>query len=159
MSDFERVSEETFRLSLEQDEATLLGRLLDEMNALLKSDLPRAEPVTGRLFPNAYESDDDQAAYEELVGDQLRSGKQEALEQVRKMLEDRSNGAIEMNRADVDAWLTVVNDLRLTIGTRLEVTEETMQRELDAGDPDAAALSVLHWLGWVQESILRQITS
>ncbi len=159
MADFKRIDEQVFRLTLEQDEGTLLTRLFDEMKALLSADLPRSEPVTDRLFPKAYETDEDQAAFEELVGDQLRNGKQDALKKVRTMLETGSGDAVDMSRDDVDAWLTVVNDLRLAIGTRLDVTEGTMQQELGPDDPDAAALSVLHWLGWMQESMLRGITS
>jgi hypothetical protein len=51
-------------------------------------------------------------------------------------------------------WLRTINDIRLTIGTRLEVDETKMAAELDERDPEAPALAVLHWLGWLQESFL-----
>jgi hypothetical protein len=38
------------------------------------------------------------------------------------------------------------------------VTEEKMSGDIDPDDPEAAALSVLHWLGWVQGTILEAIT-
>jgi hypothetical protein len=44
--------------------------------------------------------------------------------------------------------------MRLAIGARLEVTEEKMNQAMDANGPDAPAWAVLHWLGWLQESIL-----
>jgi hypothetical protein len=52
----------------------------------------------------------------------------------------------------------LLTDLRLAIGTRLDVTEEKMSDDIDPDDPEAAALSVLHWLGWVQGTILEAIT-
>ena len=59
---------------------------------------------------------------------------------------------------EVLAWLTGITDLRLAIGTRIDVTEEMMAADLDPKDPTAPALSVLHWLGWLQESILAEIS-
>jgi hypothetical protein len=56
---------------------------------------------------------------------------------------------------DLDTWLAALTDLRLAIGTRLEVDEERMGAELSSNDPDAAAMAVLHWLGFVQEGVIR----
>ena len=47
-----------------------------------------------------------------------------------------------------------LTDLRLALGTRLGVDEERMGAAVDPAGPDAAAMTVLHWLGWVQEGIL-----
>jgi hypothetical protein len=55
----------------------------------------------------------------------------------------------------LQAWLAALTDIRLAIGTRLEVDEEMMAADIDDSDPDARALAVLHWLGWIQEGILR----
>jgi hypothetical protein len=62
-------------------------------------------------------------------------------------------GVLQLDRDEVDAWLGCLNDLRLVLGTRLEVTEET---ELDAAadDPRLQALHVYGFLGWLQESLL-----
>jgi hypothetical protein len=55
-------------------------------------------------------------------------------------------GRLALDRDQVDAWLGTLNDLRLVLGTRLEVTEDT---ELDVpdDDPHAQALLVYGWLG------------
>jgi hypothetical protein len=63
-----------------------------------------------------------------------------------------------LDEEEVDRLLALLTDIRLAIGTRLDVTEERMAAELDRDDPDAAALSVLHWLGWLQESVIAAIT-
>ncbi len=52
---------------------------------------------------------------------------------------------------ELDAWLRALTDLRLALGTRLEVTEETYEREIDPRDPEAYELSVFAYLSWLQE--------
>ena len=55
---------------------------------------------------------------------------------------------------DADAWLGCLNDLRLVLGTRLEVTEDLDERTLAEDDPRLPALELYSWLGWLQESLL-----
>jgi hypothetical protein len=62
-------------------------------------------------------------------------------------------GRLALDRDQVDDWLGTLNDLRLVLGTRLEVTEDT-ELEVPDDDPHAQALLVYGWLGWLQESLL-----
>jgi hypothetical protein len=145
------------RIRLEDFEAGLLRGLAAEMRLLLEADIPRGDPVEARLFPDAYEDPSDQDAYERLVGDQLKSAKLDALGRVEQEL--TGDGAVEtvLGPEEVDSWLSLLTDLRLAIGTRLGVTEESMEEEIDPDDPDGRAMSVLHWLGWLQEQIIRTV--
>ena len=152
MATFEETAE-GIRVHLEEHEAGLLRHLLDEMKTLLEADI-RVDPVNERLFPDAYESDEDSASYHELVGDELRSTKREAADRLRSALGSEGPFDDSLPREDVAAWLPVLTDIRLAIGTRNDVTEETMGREVDPDEPGAAGLLVLHWVGWVQESLL-----
>jgi hypothetical protein len=158
MTSFRWIPQEGLRASLDQDEATLLRHLIDEMKTLLEADLPRVDPVTARLFPDAHEDTEEAESYRSLIGHELRTAKLEALEAVSSRL--GKSGALETSipEDEVTPWLTLVNDLRLAIGTRLEVDETKMGSELDPEHPDTPAMSVLHWLGWVQESILTAMT-
>ena len=141
------------RAHLEAQEADLLRHLLDEMKTLLEADI-RVDPVNQRLFPDAYESDEDSASYHELVGDELRSTKTGAVDHLRSSLGSQGPFEESVPRDEIAAWLPVLTDIRLAIGTRNDVSEETMSREVDPEDPGASGLLALHWLGWVQESIL-----
>lgn len=154
MPRFTWVPGEGLRATLDRDESTLLRDLIDEMKTLLEADLPRADAVTARLFPDAHEDPEEAEAYRNLVGDDLRAAKLEALRTVSARLGER--GALETSipEDEVTPWLTLIADLRLAIGTRLDVTEEKMAGDLDPNDPDTPAMAVLHWLGWVQESML-----
>lgn len=147
------------RLKLRPYERQLLQGLLAEMRLLLEADLPKVDPVTARLFPDAYETPEDQEAYQDLVGNQLRRDKLRALESVEGCVVGEGDLDLRLSEEDANTWLTVINDLRLAIGTRLEITEEKMEQDVDESDPEAPALSALHWLGWVQESILREVHS
>ena len=155
MSAFPRKN--SVRVRLHPYERELLQQLLAEMRVLLEAELPKVDPVTARLFPDAYEAREDQEAYQELVGDQLRKDKLSALRHVAETIDGEGTLDMKLTEEDAATWLRVVNDLRLAIGTRLDVTEEKMEQEIDESDPEASALSALHWLGWMQESLLREM--
>ena len=114
------------------------------------------DPALARLLPDAY-GDDDAAATEfrRYTEADLRAGKRANAEAVLAALGPVQDvgGTLVLTREQVDAWLGCLNDLRLVLGTRLEVTEDT---ELDprGDDPRSHALQVYGWLGWLQESLL-----
>jgi hypothetical protein len=144
-------------LELEEHEAELFRSLLIEMSTLLEAGLVD-DPIKNRLFPRAYEDDDDEAKYKSLIGLDLEKAKRENVKKTREMLGDIGPVDVSLDRAAVEGWLRLLTDLRLAIGTRLEVTEDDMAAEVDPTAPEGAALSVLHWLGWIQESLLERAT-
>ncbi|CAN5662593.1 DUF2017 domain-containing protein [soil metagenome] len=147
-------------MRLDAGEADALRTLLGEMQALLgATELGATEPrdeVIRRLFPRAYQSPEEENAYRELVGDALRQEKEANLKIVAEGLRRAGERDVIISPREVGAWLAVLTDMRLAIGTRLEVTEESMA-EAEPHGPEAPAYRVLHWLGWLQESILRQM--
>ena len=144
-------------LHLEPEERELMHQLLSEMRTLLEAELPRQDDVTRRLFPDAFEDEHESEEFRELVGDELRAGKLAAVNTFDADVTGRGSAEIVLEAEKVAGLLAVLTDMRLAIGTRLGVTEDTMGAEIDPDDPDAAAWSVLHWLGWVQESVLSAI--
>ena len=156
MADIERV-DAGIRVVLEDQEAGILRELAKEMRLLLEADIPRGDDVLQRLFPEAYEDEEDERNYQELIGDELRAAKVAALRNVEGALGGKGEIDVELSVSDADEWLRFLNDVRLAIGTRLEVDEEKMEREFDPRDPEAPALSVLHWLGWFQGTMLEEL--
>ena len=114
------------------------------------------DPALARLLPDAY-GDDEAAAtdFRRYTESDLRAGKRADATAVLASLSPLTGrgGRLVLDRDEADAWLGCLNDLRLVLGTRLEVTEET---ELDprGDDPRSQALQVYGWLGWLQESLL-----
>jgi hypothetical protein len=117
---------------------------------------PPEDPALARLLPDAY-GDDEQAATEfrRYTEGDLRAGKRASAGTVLATLAPLTGtgGRLLLDRDEADAWLGCLNDLRLVLGTRLEVTEET-ELDLRDDDPRAQALQVYGWLGWLQESLL-----
>lgn len=132
--------------------------LLGEMRTLLEAELPRDDDVTRRLFPDAFEDPDRSQEFRELVGDELRASKLAAVNALDANLAVDGPAQLVLEAGSVPSLLAVLTDMRLAIGTRLGVTEEAMATAPDPSDPEIAAWSVLHWLGWIQESVLSAIT-
>lgn len=141
-------------LSLDATESQLLRQLAAEMRALLTGGRAGNEPVLDRIFPSAYENTDDEATYREMVGDDLTREKLEALDTVSAALQDGPTD-LTLTGEEFSTWVACLTDLRLAIGVRLDVDEERMAAEIDPRDRDAHAMRVLHWLGWLQEGLLR----
>lgn len=143
-------------LTLETDEAVVVGHLLDDMIEFLSVDNPD-DAIEERLFPSAYEDDAEAKKFTEMVGGDLRSGKMKNFELMRAGI-DHGGGRTILTPDDVETWLRGLTDLRLALGTRLEVTEEKMARIPEADDPEAPALGLLHWLAWLQEMMIDSLS-
>jgi hypothetical protein len=145
------------RVRLEEHEADIIRSLLSEMTAMLDIGAQN-DPVLERLFPRAYRTDTDEDTYREMVGSDLEHGKKRALARVGENVGERGSVDVPLSRDEADDWLTALTDIRLAIGTRLDVDEEMMSKELDPDDAKAPTLAVLHWLGWVQESMIERLS-
>jgi uncharacterized protein DUF2017 len=144
---FSRGRRGEIELRLSRDERTLLASLAAELRAELDGDTHN--PSLRRLFPPAYDDDADEQAYRELAGDSLLDGRRAALE----LLAETVDGD-RLSAEEADAWLRALNDLRLVLGTRLDVQEDTFASDLRPDDPNAPALAVYGWLSWQQEQLV-----
>ena len=144
------------RVHLEPGETEVLRQLIDELLDLLLTG-ETEDRVARRLFPDAYASAEDTAAFNELVSDQLRREKIKALQEMSNDLGRGENEVFVLSRESSEIWLTALTDLRLALGTRLGMTEQRMAADFDPEDPQAPWLAVLHWLGWMQESMLEAV--
>ncbi len=135
-----------FELRLPREERALLKSLPAQLRGLLDSD----DPSLRRLFPPAYEDDPErEAEYRSLVRDDLLAQKREALEIVEQTVDAR-----RVNEEQLTAWMGAINDLRLVLGTRLDVTEDLYEEGLPDGDPRAQVFGVYAYLGWLEEQIV-----
>lgn len=159
MPDFTHVPGEGLRVHLDIDEARLLREVCGEMKTLLEADIPRADPVMQRLFPDAFEDPTEAENFRELIGGDLHAHKVDALRTVTERLGPSGPLDSSIPEDEIEAWLTLLTDIRLAIGVRLDITEDRMASDIHPADPDAPALSVLHWLGWLQGSILEALES
>jgi hypothetical protein len=136
------------RLQFREHEKVLLRELLAELETLL--DDPD-DPAVRRLFPPAYGDRDAEEQYRSLVRDQLVAGRSSALAAVRETLDKDVLSAHE-----ADAWLRALNDLRLVLGTRLDVSED-FDYEVDIRDPGGRDVAVYVYLSWLQEQLVEAL--
>jgi Domain of unknown function (DUF2017) len=138
----ERASDGGVLLRLSPEERALVASLAEELRAQL--DAGTDEPSLRRLFPPAYDDEQDEQAYRELAGDGLLDGRRQALELVAA-----TAGSDRLSAEEADAWLRALNDLRLVIGTRLDVQEDALLE-----GPQSPELALYGYLSWVQEQLV-----
>jgi hypothetical protein len=148
----ERTADGDLRLRLSRSERGILRSLREELQLLLEDDPD--DPDLRRLFPPAYGDAEEEAEYRRLVGDELLEGRRQALETLRATV-DRDR----LTPDEAQAWLTALNDVRLVLGTRLGVTEETFLAGVRLRDPRARELAVYAYLSWLQEQLVEELSA
>jgi hypothetical protein len=135
---------------LRPDLIAVLDDLCDQLEALLKTR-PPTDPAVARLFPAAYPDDPlRELEFERMTADDLSSGRLAALHRMRATLRARV-----LDAEDSDAWLRTLNDIRLVIGGRLEVTEESRPEDFADDEIGAETFDLYGLLGEVQWLLLR----
>jgi len=135
-------------VQLGPDERELLRRLAAELEQLLAAQ--PEDPVLRRLRPRAHEDDEVEREFRSLMGGELEAGR---LANLRGLAE--TAGQDRLDAQELDRWLGALNDLRLVLGTRLDVTEDQFADGFDPGAPDAYELAVYAFLTWVQEAAVQ----
>jgi hypothetical protein len=145
-----RTRQGDFEVRLPEVERALLGTLVGALRAALDGDVG-AEPALRRLFPPAYVDPDDQEAeaeYQALMQDELLASRRAALD----VLEATATRD-RLDEGELLSWMTALNQLRLVLGTRLDVSEDDPPFP-DPDDPTAALHEVYHYLGVLLEAVL-----
>jgi len=110
--------------------------------------------VLARLLPDFTTEDTDLAsALRSLHEPALIDAKQEAVTVVLETLPE-SGGRVELSPTQADAWLAALNDVRLALGTTLDVSED-MPDQLAPDDPRGPHLDVYQWLTFVQDALVQ----
>jgi hypothetical protein len=146
----ERTPRGDIRLRLPRDERALLRSLPGQLRRLLV-EAPD-DPSLERLFPPAYDDAESEAEYRGLMGDELLEGRRRALRVIEETI-DRDR----LTKEQAEAWLTALNDLRLVLGTRLDVTDDMLLERLRPDDPSALEISLYAYLSWLQEQLVEAL--
>lgn len=130
---------------------------------------PPADPALARLFPDAYgdpdkpddaDSEAASAEFRRYTENDLRTRKRnDALAVVRSLDAASSGGAggavLRLDQTQAHQWLGTLNDLRLTIGSRLGVTEDNDDLyHLPEEDPRKPMVIAYLWLGELQTTLI-----
>ena len=72
----------------------------------------------------------------------------------------KGGGRLSLIPIEAAAWLGALNDLRLVLGTRLEITADDQEPGQDFGpsDPRTAYIPVYYYLGYLQETLVEALS-
>jgi hypothetical protein len=135
----------TYTVDLGPVERNLLVAMCDQLGELLVN----GDPSLVRLFPTPYGDDTERnEGYAALVVPELTERRLAALETVRSTAQ-----ATQLTADELAAWMRSVNDVRLVLGTVLDVDETGSPPPADS--PDADRYATYEYLGMVLELIVR----
>lgn len=157
----------TYEMGFPDHICELLVWLSDQLDTVLDTDSPQLT----RLFPTAYPGDAEMdAGYQILAHGQLVDYRRQAIQILRETAKQSS-----LDEDQLTAWMRVVNDLRLVIGTRLDVSEDDDfdfpdadstdadstdgdSTDGDPADPDEGLTEIYHLLGLILSHIVDALT-
>lgn len=141
-----RAADGSYEVNLPAGERAIVASLVEQLRELLTATTD--DPSVRRLFPTAYNQDAERdREYQQLVRDELLESRLAALDTVEQTL-----SAQTLDEQQLSGWLTALNDLRLVLGTRLDVSEDL--NEVDGDDPDAPAYAVYDYLGYLVNEVV-----
>ncbi|NML48835.1 DUF2017 domain-containing protein [Streptomyces sp. R302] len=134
---------------------------------------PPSDPALRRLFPDAYGDDTEElraaaADFRRYTENDLRARKREDALAVVRALDgmagegQEGSAVLKLTPDESRAWLGTLNDLRLTIATRLDITEDEESERLyrlPDSDPRKPMVMAYLWLGALQESLVETLMS
>lgn len=134
-----------FRIELSSGERALLASLPQQMRELLATD----DPALERLFPPAYVDDAAmEAEYRGLMRDDLLAHRRSCLEVLERTVD---NGQVAED--ELVAWMGAINDVRLVLGTRLDVADDE-PLDVPDDDPRAGPVALYHYLSMLLEEVI-----
>ena len=132
---------------------------LAAMVGITTHDSPPDDEVLLRLLPNAYQDGVDSAEFRRYTESTLRDKKRAHAMSIRMLLLSAADGDVVLDFDNAQAWLGGLNDVRLALGVRLKIDQNSHEElELLApDDPMRAVYAVYTWLGWLQETLVEAL--
>ena len=128
----------------------------DPLAALIGIDSQAAkptDPISTRLFPDAYPDDPDASMeFRRFTERSLRDTNVTRAKRVLADLEGRTK--LTLNSDQWQQWVGFLNSLRLALGTRLEIDQESWNEERSESDPLYQLHELYDWLTWMQETLI-----
>ncbi|WP_432508960.1 DUF2017 domain-containing protein [Kineococcus auxinigenes] len=121
---------------------------------------PPEDDVLRRLLPDAYPEDPDAAAeFRRFTEHGLRERKAAAARAVLASLApvEGQGGRVQLDADGARTWLAALNDVRLALGTRLGVSDDSKPELLGDDDPERYAWAVYDFATHLQETLVRSL--
>lgn len=135
----------TFTIRFPDHVRDMLVDLGKQLDAALDHD---DSPELNRLFPTAYADDAERdAGYQVFARGELIDSRREAIATLAATADNE-----HVTEEELTSWMHVVNDVRLVLGTRLDVSED--DHDVDPDDPAFLLHALYHQLGFVLSEIV-----
>ena len=143
-----------FELRIPAPERDVL-RTLPVLLRTLLSEGDADDVAMRRLFPSAYLDDPDASAeFDGVVRDDLLQGRLAAIATMERTLDAR-----DLSEEELVAWLAAVNDLRLVLGVRLSVTEESVAADFSGDEETERSHALYVYLSYLEEDVVEALSA
>ncbi|MCA1691934.1 MAG: DUF2017 family protein [Acidimicrobiales bacterium] len=137
-------------LRLPEVERAFLRSLAPEMREVFGT---ADDPAMARLFPIAYPEDEErQEEYRLLAHTELMESHLAALATL-----EASADSEHLSPEEADHWMRALNEVRLVLGSRLDVSEEGHERPVEADDPRAPVFAAYDYLSMLQGELVEAL--
>ena len=142
-----------FELRLSPEERDVLRGLPAQMRDAL--ELGNDDPAVARLNPSACLDDAEvDAEFHQMMDDDLNAGRLQALDAFEATVD-----ATSLDEEAALAWMRAINDVRLLLGTRLDVSDDPGKRHVDADDPRAPGFALYDYLSLLTQELVEALES
>ncbi len=140
-----------YEVRLSPDEREVLRGLPAQMRDALA--LGTDDPAVARLNPSACLDDAEvDAEFHRLMDDDLNAGRLEALEAFEQTVDND-----RLDEVQALAWMRAINDTRLLLGTRLDVSEDPGERRVPDDDPRAPGFALYDYLSLLTQELVEAL--
>ena len=142
-----------FDLRIPRSERNVLRGLPEQLRLLLDEG-DAEDPALQRLHPSAYPDDPVAAAeFDGFVRDDLTEQRMKAIETMSRTIDSE-----HLDEEEVVAWLAAINDLRLVLGIRLAVTEESEPEDFEGDEGTHGSYALYAYLSMLEEDIVEVLS-
>lgn len=148
---FTPIGDGTFRVEILDSYRQAVASFMADLREMLLAD---NRDTLRRLYPSAYP--DDKERSEEFAGlahDQLLASRLDDLDLVEETID-----ADTLDGDQLNAWMKSANELRLVLGTQLDVSEDT-DPEYDLDHPLAATYAIYRFLAHLIDDAANALTT
>lgn len=132
----------------------MLRTLPAQLREVLSEADPGSDPAMRRLFPSAFLDDAEAAAeFDRAVRGDLTAERLRAISTMERTLD-----APRLNEEELHAWLAAINDIRLVLGVRLMVTEESVSQDFEGDEGSRQSFALYAYLSHLEEDVVSALS-
>jgi len=148
-----RRDDDGFAVKLPREARALLASVAEHMREVLTGETAEDDPAVARLFPPAYPDDPLRTLeFEQVAGDDLQRDRLQRFETLARTVDAR--WVTEEQLLD---WMRAINDARIVLGVRLDMTEEMTFDDVEDDPGRADAFRNYAYLSALLETIVHAL--